>query len=86
MRSSSKPWLRHITVPTLLINALNDPFFPGHALPTREEVSEAVALEYPRSGGHVGFVSGRFQGHIRWLPHRILSFLASDNKKVELTK
>ena len=86
MRSSSKPWLRHITVPTLLINALNDPFFPGHALPTCEEVSEAVALEYPRSGGHVGFVSGRFPGHIGWLPRRILSFLASDNGKVELTK
>jgi uncharacterized protein len=79
MRSSSKPWLRHITVPTLLISAINDPFFPGHALPTREEVSEPVALEYPQSGGHVGFVSGRFPGHIRWLPRRILSFLASDD-------
>jgi len=32
-RSSSKPWLRHIEVPTLVINALNDPFMPANALP-----------------------------------------------------
>jgi uncharacterized protein len=75
MRSSSRSWLRHIKVPTLLINARNDPFFPGHALPKRSEVAEAVALEYPESGGHLGFVSGRFPGQFNWLPRRILSFL-----------
>jgi hypothetical protein len=75
IRSSSKPWLNRIKVPTLVINARNDPFFPSHALPTRGEVAEAVTLEYPDSGGHVGFVSGRFPGQLRWLPRRILSFL-----------
>jgi predicted alpha/beta-fold hydrolase len=75
IRSSSKPWLNRIKVPTLVINARNDPFFPGHALPTGDEVAEAVTLEYPDSGGHVGFVSGRFPGQLRWLPRRILSFL-----------
>ena len=74
-RSSSKPWLRHIEVPTLLINACNDPFFPGQALPTRAEVAEAVTLEYPESGGHLGFVSGKFPGRFNWLPGRILRFL-----------
>jgi uncharacterized protein len=76
IRSSSKPWLRHIKVPTLLINARNDPFFPGGALPTHAEVSAAVALQYPESGGHVGFVSGRFPGRLNWLPRSILGFLA----------
>jgi uncharacterized protein len=76
MRSSSRPWLRHVKVPTLLINARNDPFFPGEALPTREEVSDPVSLEYPESGGHVGFVSGRFPGHLAWLPTRILKFFS----------
>jgi predicted alpha/beta-fold hydrolase len=80
-RSSSKPWLRHIKVPTLLINARNDPFFPGHALPTRAEVAEAVVLEYPESGGHLGFVSGRFPGHLNWLSRRILSFLGGGDEK-----
>ena len=78
IRSSSRPWLRHIKVPTLLINARNDPFFPGHALPKRRDVSEAVSLEYPASGGHLGFVSGRFPGDLNWLSRRVLNFLGDD--------
>lgn len=74
MQSSSKPWLKQIRVPTLIINARNDPFFPEEALPGREEVSDSVTLEYPESGGHVGFVSGNFPGHLGWLPRRVLSF------------
>jgi predicted alpha/beta-fold hydrolase len=73
-QSSSKPWLKQIRVPTLMINARNDPFFPGDALPEREEVSDTMTLDYPESGGHVGFVSGNFPGHLGWLPRRILSF------------
>jgi predicted alpha/beta-fold hydrolase len=57
-----------------MINARNDPFFPGDALPEREEVSDTMTLDYPESGGHVGFVSGNFPGHLGWLPRRILSF------------
>jgi hypothetical protein len=72
--SSSKPWLHEIRVPTLFINARNDPFFPGEALPSRADVSAAVTLEYPATGGHVGFVSGRFPGRFDWLAPRILSF------------
>lgn len=74
MQSSSKRWLKHIRVPTLVINARNDPFFPEDALPGREDASDAVTLDYPESGGHVGFVSGNFPGHLGWLPRRILSF------------
>jgi predicted alpha/beta-fold hydrolase len=81
IRSSSRPWLRHIKVPTLLINARNDPFFPGRELPTRTEVAEAVALEYPESGGHLGFVSGRFPGQLNWLSGRILNFLEGGDQK-----
>jgi predicted alpha/beta-fold hydrolase len=73
-RSSSKPGLKNIRVPTLVINARNDPFFPEDALPAREEVSDAVTLEYPETGGHVGFVSGNFPGHLAWLPRRLLQF------------
>jgi predicted alpha/beta-fold hydrolase len=73
-RSSSKPWLKQIEVPTLLINARNDPFLPASALPTRAEVSGAVTLEFPETGGHVGFVSGNFPGKLDWLPLRVLEF------------
>ena len=76
-KTSSKPWLKAIRVPTLLINARNDPFLPESALPTAEEVSDAVTLEFPRDGGHVGFVTGKFPGHLDWLPRRTISFLAA---------
>ncbi len=73
-RSSAKPLLAAIRVPTLLVNARDDPFLPESALPTEREVSSAVKLEFPSRGGHVGFVSGPFPGNIEWLPHRILHF------------
>jgi predicted alpha/beta-fold hydrolase len=75
-RASSKPWLRKIQVPTRLINAKNDPFLPAAALPTKAEVSDSVILEYPETGGHVGFVSGKWPGRLEWLPKRILGFFA----------
>jgi len=77
-RCSGKPWLKNIRVPTLVINAQNDPFLPISALPTRDEVSDSVTLEFPQTGGHVGFVSGKFPGHLEWLPRRILNFFAID--------
>ena len=73
-RSSAKPLLGNIAVPTLLLNARDDPFLPESALPTEREVSSAVKLEFPARGGHVGFVSGPFPGRIDWLPRRILHF------------
>lgn len=73
-RSSCKPLLGKITVPTLLLNALNDPFLPQQALPTRKEVSSAVTLLQPDYGGHVGFVSGAGRGHLNWLPQTLLAY------------
>jgi uncharacterized protein len=78
-KASSKPWLSHIRVLTLLINARNDPFLPAVALPDAAEVSPAVSLEYPDCGGHVGFVSGRFPGDLDWLPRRIFNFFEGES-------
>ncbi len=73
-RASSKPGLRNIRVPTLVLNARNDPFLPAPALPAAGEVSPVVTLEQPEQGGHVGFVSGPFPGRLEWLPQRVLGF------------
>lgn len=73
-RCSSKPWLSRIEVPTLVLNARNDPFLPEAALPGPADVAPHVVLEFPREGGHVGFVSGPFPGNIGWLPQRLLCF------------
>jgi predicted alpha/beta-fold hydrolase len=74
LRSSAKPLLKHIRVPTLVINAHDDPFLPGEHLPVPDDVSARVQLDFPSSGGHVGFVSGPFPGNIGWLPARLLGF------------
>jgi uncharacterized protein len=76
-RASSKPWLASVALPTLVINARNDPFIPAHSLPGARDVSPAVTLEQPRHGGHAGFASGRFPGHVEWLPARLLHFFAA---------
>jgi predicted alpha/beta-fold hydrolase len=73
-RASSKPDLAHVEVPTLVLNPRNDPFLPARFLPGPDEISPHVLLEQPRGGGHVGFVSGAFPGHVRWLPERLLGF------------
>ncbi|KFB68474.1 hydrolase [Candidatus Accumulibacter vicinus] len=73
-RASSKPWLPGIRLPTLLLNAQNDPFLPAPALPTVDQVAASVQLEFPRQGGHVGFVTGRLPGRLDWLPQRILDY------------
>ena len=73
-RASSKPGLKNIRVPTLILNAKNDPLVPAPALPRAGEVSAVVTLEQPEQGGHAGFVSGRFPGNLDWLPRRVLEF------------
>ena len=77
-RASSKGSLRNISLPTLILNARNDPFLPAEALPGENDVSEHVALDYPEQGGHAGFVSGPFPGNLAWLPARLFDFFEKD--------
>jgi len=72
-RASAKHVLSDITVPTLVLNARNDPFLPPQHLP--QTASRHVTLDYPEHGGHVGFVAGGLPGHINWLPQRMQTFL-----------
>ncbi len=74
-RASSKPWLPKVAVPTLVLNAKNDPFIPPSSLPGPAEVSREVVLEQPAEGGHAGFLEGSFPGRHTWLPRRLLQFL-----------
>ena len=73
-RASSWPVLAHIRVPTLVINARNDPFMPAAALERTRGASRHVTLEFPAGGGHAGFLSGPFPGNHGWLAARILEF------------
>jgi predicted alpha/beta-fold hydrolase len=73
-RASAKPVLGRISVPTLLVNARNDPFLPAAALPRPDEVSLHVHCDFPGEGGHAAFVSGPFPGNLEWLPRRVTAF------------
>ena len=73
-RASSKPWLTSIAIPTLILSARNDPFVPGPSLPGSQDCSSSVLLHQPATGGHAGFVTGSFPGHIGWLPARLARF------------
>jgi hypothetical protein len=76
-RASAKPHLASIQVPTLLVNALNDPFVPSHSLPDRRSVGQNVTLWQPHHGGHVGFAGGAPPGHVRTLPEQVGGWLAT---------
>ena len=72
-RASAKHVLNDITVPTLVLNALNDPFLPGKHLPRK--ASQHVVLDYPEHGGHVGFAVGGLPGRLNWLPQKLIHFM-----------
>jgi hypothetical protein len=73
-RASAKPVLGRIGLPTLLLNARNDPFMPDTAFPRPEEVSPFVLCEFPEQGGHAAFVGPPFPGNLAWLPRRVTEF------------
>jgi predicted alpha/beta-fold hydrolase len=75
-RASAKPLLGNVRVPHLVLNARNDPFVPAESLPGPADVSSDVTLEQPDEGGHIGFASGRFPGHLRFLPERLERFFS----------
>jgi len=74
---SSLHVVEDINVPTLIINALNDPFLPEACYPFRIlENHKNVFLETPRRGGHVGFASFNQQG-LYWSEKRTFNFIES---------
>ncbi|MDI3490728.1 MAG: uncharacterized protein PWP11_2005 [Thauera sp.] len=72
-RASARPWLSAIRCPTLVLNAANDPFVPADALPDPHALPATVTFEYPRGGGHVGFLGGNWPGVQDWLGQRLLA-------------
>lgn len=70
-------FLKNITIPTLIVNALNDPFLPIECYPFVElDNNEFVHLETPEKGGHVGFYSKNKNGFY-WSEERAHQFISS---------
>jgi predicted alpha/beta-fold hydrolase len=66
-------------VPSLIINAQNDPFLTPDCFPVAEaEANPYLFLEMPTQGGHVGFSS--LDG-TNWAEKRALAFVLNQNEK-----
>ncbi|MDQ6809850.1 MAG: alpha/beta fold hydrolase, partial [Verrucomicrobiota bacterium] len=75
-QSSARQFLPQIAVPTLLINALDDPFLAPECFPFDEATeSRHFFLEAPTHGGHLGFLESLWRRP--WHEQRALQFLAS---------
>ncbi|MCH8550827.1 MAG: alpha/beta fold hydrolase [Natronospirillum sp.] len=70
---SANGFLETIRVPTLMLNARNDPFLSGSCFPTQlAERHDWLWLEQPATGGHVGFYAAN--GYF-WESERLAVFL-----------
>jgi predicted alpha/beta-fold hydrolase len=77
--ASSGQYLAGIRVPTLLVNAQNDPFLPPSCFPRDvAATSPFVFLETPPDGGHVGFAEGSPDGEY-YSERRAVEFLTAES-------
>ncbi len=76
-RASAKPHLQQLRVPTLVLNACNDPFVPVACLPHPQSSHPWLTLWQPAQGGHVGFPKGPMPGHILAMPQAVGGWLAA---------
>ncbi len=74
-RASSRFYLGAIQVPTLLIQAADDPFVFKHSLPETDELATSTQLELHPKGGHVGFIQGSPFKPSHYLEQRIPQWL-----------
>jgi predicted alpha/beta-fold hydrolase len=76
-RCSSRQFLPHIRIPTLLVNAQNDPFLSEACFPVTEAAGNShLYLEIPLAGGHVGFTLN-FLSNEYYSEKRAVEFLTS---------
>lgn len=66
-----------IRVPTLIVNAANDPFLSKECYPYQlVDDNPCLQMEVPKHGGHVGFYQP-LKGNVMWSEARALAFVQS---------
>lgn len=74
-KCNSLQFLPGITIPTLFVNAQNDPFLTPSCFPTELAASHPyLYLETPKYGGHVGFAE-RLPNETYWSEPRAFEFI-----------
>jgi predicted alpha/beta-fold hydrolase len=75
-RTSALPLIPRISVPGLVIHAVDDPFIPAEPF-LRARFPANLRFELISHGGHLGYVSRHLlQGDRRWLDARLAAWLA----------
>lgn len=73
-KSSSLHYLNGINIPTLMINAKDDPFLGGSCYPDKKLINnQNLTVLYPNYGGHVGFYTPNSK-NLFWNEKKILEF------------
>ncbi len=80
-RSSSIHYIPDISVNTLLLNAVDDPFLPADVLDQVATIARSnrrLTLDFPAHGGHAGFIGGGNPFRpVYYLQRRVGEFLAN---------
>ncbi len=76
-KCSSQFFVQDIEIPTLIVNAENDPIVPGSSLP-QDLISTLhnVQLELTKHGGHCGFRQANLSDETYWSERRALDFIS----------
>ncbi len=80
-RASAKPHLKRLQIPSLILNALNDPFVPRDCLPQASDVNAHTQLWQPATGGHLGFVRGAIPGELLSWAQQMLDWMNQQEPK-----
>lgn len=81
-KNSSMYFIPEIKIPTLLVNALDDPFLSEKCFPYQQANDNPFFfLETPVSGGHVGFMKRNSNG-VYWAELRAYEFIRSIMKDI----
>ncbi len=74
-QSSSRQFLPAIRIPSLMVNARNDPFLSSECFPKAGSINNPLLrLEYPINGGHIGFPCSKAAG-MGWKESRAIRFM-----------
>jgi uncharacterized protein len=78
-KNSSIIFVENIAIPTLVVNALNDPFLSDECYPSiNESKNTNIQYEFPQEGGHCGFYQKGYQNFL-WSEIRALEFISLGN-------
>jgi len=81
--ASALPLLQQISIPTLILQAQDDPFVPFESFNKPELQNRYIRLIAPRYGGHNGFVQKNVENpdvfDLFWAENRVVNFCLDIN-------